>query len=352
MLPPTPVPTVADPPMRQADAASTPKRTIQPARQQRSESPELTSQRTPASEKLCCCCKEVKVIPPVTRCKPCHKVFNRINNAKKRMDPKYIDAWDNLPRSKKLEFTNEVNDLTGRNLMSRLRQYLGADMDSRESIALSGNGRFLDSPDLADKYKNKPQRLEAIRANTRAMVCPMSGSTLYEDMQYKSAMAIEPLLSKKRRMNYLAEGTTRPLKKLKVDPKAKRIAAGAEKTNKLNENQQERLDGCLEFLKKSQKLLEEHEADIKNLGKFIPPVTKDTLKDAQNLVNAMQELCGEIEESGQCRDFITFWNSMCESKKKLVQQKAALDKKVKAAKAASGEKPPPGTKARRKGGRS
>ena len=157
---------------------------------------------------------------------------------------------------------------------------------------------------------------------------------------------------KKRRMNYLAEGTTRPLKKLKVNPKAKIIAAGAEKTNKLNENQQEKLDGCLEFLKKSQKLLEEHEADIKNLGKFIPPVTKDTLKDAQNLVNTMQELCGEIEVSGQCRDFITFWNSMCESKKQLVQKKAALDKKVKAAKAASGGKPPPGAKARRKGGRS
>ena len=95
----------------------------------------------------------------------------------------------------------------------------------------------------------------------------------------------------------------------------------------------------MEFLKTSQEGLETCEADMKDLGRFIPPVARHTLKDAQDLVNTSQALCDAINESGECRDFLGFWNSMCDFKKKFTEKKAALGKQVKAAQIVSGDKP-------------
>ena len=74
----------------------------------------------------------------------------------------------------------------------------------------------------------------------------------------------------------------------------------------VTENQQKLLDEWLEFLKTSQEALEKREADIKDFGRWIPPVTSETLNDAQNIVNTMKALCDAIVESGECRDFRFF----------------------------------------------
>ena len=100
--------------------------------------------------------------------------------------------------------------------------------------------------------------------------------------------------------------------------------------------QQKILDLWLEYVKTSQEGLETREADIKELGKFIPRVTAETQNDAQNIVNAMQALYDAKKESGKFRDFPFFWDSMWDLKKELRKKTTALDKQVRGAKIASG----------------
>ena len=88
-------------------------------------------------------------------------------------------------------------------------------------------------------------------------------------------------------------------------------------------------------MKTSQEGLETHEADIKDLGKFIPRVTAETQNDAQNIVNAMQALYDAKKESGKFQDFPFFWDSMWDLKKELGKKTTALDKQVRGAKIAS-----------------
>ena len=107
---------VADPPMMQADAPVTPKRDVQPASQTGPESAEPTSEKRPEKERKCCFCKKVQVMPPVTRCKPCNRLYNRVLNAKHSMGQGYIEVWDNMDKDKKVEFIRSAKDLIGSDL--------------------------------------------------------------------------------------------------------------------------------------------------------------------------------------------------------------------------------------------
>ena len=241
------------------------------------------------------------------------------------MQSKSIAAWDDMDKCKKAAFIMSVKDLMGRDLRSRLRQFLEEDIESRECISLSATGRYFDSPDLRGKYKHKPEQLRIIRANTKKRVCPLSGVTLYEDMQYESNFKADQVRIVKRRMNCLAGRTSRL-----------QVAAGADGTSKISQNQQHKLDDWLEFVKASQEGLETCEADIKVLGKCIPQVNyviaSETLTHAQNIVSTMRALCDAIKESGECRDFVCFWNIMCDYKKELIKKTITLDTQVREAK--------------------
>ena len=88
----------------------------------------------------------------------------------------------------------------------------------------------------------------------------------------------------------------------------------------------------MEFLKTSQEGLETCEADIEDLGRFIPPVTSERLKDIQDLVKAAEEHCDAIKDSGECCiDFREFLNTMAEFKNAFNEKKAAIDTQVKTA---------------------
>ena len=89
----------------------------------------------------------------------------------------------------------------------------------------------------------------------------------------------------------------------------------------------------MEFLKTSQEALETCCVDIEDLGRFIPPVTSERLKDIQDLVKAAEEHCDAIKDSGECcLDFREFLNTMAEFKKAFNEKKAAIDTQVKEAK--------------------
>ena len=162
---------VADPPMRRADAPSIPKKDVQP-----------TSQKGPGNVKLCSLCKKWQVMPPITRCKPCNSLYNRVLNAKKTMGRCSIEVWDNVYKEKKVEFIMSAQDLTASNLRVRLRQFVGEDIESMQSIS--------HSPGLADKYKHKPAQLS--RPNRKCY--------LYEGMQDQSNFKAEETRREKPKM--------------------------------------------------------------------------------------------------------------------------------------------------------
>ena len=77
----------------------------------------------------------------------------------------------------------------------------------------------------------------------------------------------------------------------------------------------------MNFLNTSQEGLETHEAEMKDLDRFMPPVALDTLKEAQDMVKAKQALCDTTKESGECQDFPGLMESMCDFKKAFKEKK-------------------------------
>ena len=135
----------------------------------------------------------------------------------------------------------------------------------------------------------------------------MGGATLFENMQYISG--------EKQEMCDLVEETIRRFKKQKADEKQRR-----------------KIDDWLEFLKTSQEALETYEAEVADLGRFIPPVTSERLKDIQDLIKAAEEHCDAIKDSGECcLDFRELLHTMAEFKKAFNDKKAAIATQVKTA---------------------
>ena len=87
----------------------------------------------------------------------------------------------------------------------------------------------------------------------------------------------------------------------------------------------------MKFLKTSQEELETLEADIKAVGRWIPPVASDKLKELQLLHKTKQTHCDKIKLTCECRDFNGFSKNMSEFKKEFKSQKAAIDEQVEAA---------------------
>jgi len=201
----------------------------------------------------------------------------------------------------------------GKDMQTMLQIYV----DLMKHITFIGTGTFFDSADLAEKYKDSPAALQHTLVEGRTMVCPMRGATMYEDMQHESKEARR----EKREMDHLAEETIRRFKKQKAE------------SNKINEKQQQLLDEWLEFLKTSQEALEKREAAIKDLGRWIPPFTSESLNNAQTLVKAAEERCDAIKDSGEGGlYFREFLNTMADFKRRLNENKAAIDTQVKTAK--------------------
>ena len=327
-----PVVKIAGSPMRMPNTPFTPKRDVKPASQEVPASAEPTSRNE--NDKLCSQCKTATVMPPATRCKPCHALYNRVYEAKKLMDEGSIEVWNKLDRDKKAEFINASKALTVDDLKAKLQVFVSKETEAKQSLSLRSTANFLDSPDLADKYNNKPKQLESIREKARKVHCPTRECILYEDPSYESNSTATETITEKRKMNFSSEEIIPQAKK----PKVKKITAG-EETDKLKEGQQSKLEQWMGYLAKLQEELDKHEGEIGDLVKFMPPVAFDALKEAKELVKQKQEVCETIKEEGKCDDWCGLAKGMSEFKKQLGPKKIALDTQVKAAKTASGEKP-------------
>ena len=94
--------------------------------------------------------------------------------------------WD-ISVIDKAAFFRRAHDLYGEALVKCMRAAMEEAHTSHTEHELAGNGTFCDEEDLAEKYKNKPKRLEAIMKNTRKMWDSVGECYLYEDMSYVSS---------------------------------------------------------------------------------------------------------------------------------------------------------------------
>ena len=142
-----------------------------------------------------------------------------------------------MPKEKKAAWIKENHELMGENLKAKLQAVCTEEIQRSITISLQGNGTFLDSPDLADKYKNKPDQLANVRAKANSIICPTRGCRVYEDLRYESGFKDEATHTTKRKLDLSTEETVRA-KKAKPPPKipkakAQALGSGTENLNKL-----------------------------------------------------------------------------------------------------------------------
>ena len=99
----------------------------------------------------------------------------------------------------KAEFTKSLETMKDRGAFQQMAKGLYSDdlaiaisqvverkLVAESEVSLVGNGCFLDMMDLEKKYKDKPERLNGIKANARRFKDPISNVELIEDMEYRS----------------------------------------------------------------------------------------------------------------------------------------------------------------------
>ena len=160
-------------------------------------------------QRPCSLCHEVEIPNTLTRCKDCNKGYQRILLYKKQLEGASLDAWDNMSKEKKSAFIKENHMLTGDNLKAKIQAVCNEELQRKVTITLRGNGEFLDSPDLAEKYKHKPEQLINVRARANSFICPARGTRIYEDMEYQTTFKEENTHMRKRKLELSKEDNVR-----------------------------------------------------------------------------------------------------------------------------------------------
>ena len=164
-------------------------------------------------------CHEVEIPNALTRCKECNKGYQRILLYKGQLERASLDAWDNMSKEKKSAFIKENHVLTGENLKAEIHAVCNEELQRNITITLRANGEFLDSPDLAEKYKHKPEHLINVRARANSFICPARGTRIYEDMGYRTSFNEENTHTRKRKLEFSTEDTVRANTYTEATPK-------------------------------------------------------------------------------------------------------------------------------------
>ena len=165
--------------------------------------------------------------------------------------------------------------------------------------SFKGTGTFFDLPDLTEKYKAKPEVLQAIVENTRTFECPISKRTMYEDMVYNSIAenSEEHGIEKKRSLE-----STQKLKKAKQPKPSPTEEDGhpppnAKKVSKITDAFRKQLHSCVEAVTKAQVSMEAGLKQIEEakLVAYMPPhmvsKVKATVAQAVGLAAEAEILC-------------------------------------------------------------
>ena len=181
-----------------------------------------------AADTVCSICAKPTEYPGVRRCKACNSVQSRLKRHLDGQDEEFKDAWSKAFAEgfiDKASFFETAKNTFGDDLNKLLQEQ----MDQRERFerqtVFAGTGDFLDETDLEDKYKNKPERLAAVKEHARTYTCPVTKTLFYEDIKYSSSTT--ETSTRIRELQQLMS-TEKTVKRAKTKAKAKAKAVASD----------------------------------------------------------------------------------------------------------------------------
>ena len=172
------------------------------------------------------------------RCAACCNFAKNMQKAMAGVEPEVRDAFNDLPSAKRKTFREEVGSgALPEVLEGAIATFVSKTTTRSKSSGMEGSGAYMDSPDLAKKYKDKPDQLKNIRGRTDKMEDPIRGVTLYRDPSwvFKTEDKTGIAVSKKREASWSEKEPKKPKPEMehKEKPKTEKSLTDAQRT-KLN----------------------------------------------------------------------------------------------------------------------
>ena len=121
----------------------------------------------------------------IHRCRKCHNLRARIDRVTAKRG-ELAEDWTAVSETEKQKFFKECSDLAGNELLMKMQETIVHSTAKTSSVKFTGTGTFMDETDLNAKYVGKPEQLEAIKQNTRRLMCPIRRVLLFEDVSFTS----------------------------------------------------------------------------------------------------------------------------------------------------------------------
>ena len=84
-----------------------------------------------------------------------------------------LDEWKDFTCDKRADFMKKGNGLCGRDLDKQMAESIQWVKTRKETTKFDEGGKFEDEDDLEEKYKDKPDILDNIKANAASMTDPV-----------------------------------------------------------------------------------------------------------------------------------------------------------------------------------
>ena len=92
-----------------------------------------------------------------------------------------MEGWE---KKEKQRFMERNHDVMGDDLQRNLRETITQGEENEDFNNFKGKSQWLDSPDLKEKYKNKPEQLQNVKDNAQTFDHPIRKVRLYEDIEF------------------------------------------------------------------------------------------------------------------------------------------------------------------------
>ena len=286
-----------------------------------------------ATLKLCPSCNKESVWK-VGRCVDCNRFGVKLHRHLKDEDEDVVADWGQLSREKKNEvFRNHHND-HGVDLNALLREVTEEIRSERLVKKFSAKGHMKDMVDLAEKYKNKPDQLEAIKKTTYKFHCTIRNVMLYADPEYTQETVYQMEQERKRTLSIATEQTK---KRAKVDKPAKvksekKAPAEDEGPTDLEPKDKEFIDG---YKKDMVTKIEKFDADMvvaKELEEFMAPAFMKQVALWRTELGLTMDIINLAISSGKVAKYKDLKTTAAEAKKAMKTNTASLSTRIKQAK--------------------
>ena len=157
------------------------------------------------------------------RCRLCTKLFAAMTRAKAKFGD--TDGWEGLAQEERTQFMARSHGLLGAELKKAMTESVQESRMTRTTTVFSQSGKFIDiegQEGAKEKYKDEPEKLAKLLANSKEITCPIFGSQKIWIPEYSASKTVEDREEEVRKRHASTEQVMRP----KKAPKKRAIASG------------------------------------------------------------------------------------------------------------------------------